>query len=324
MSGARGGAEPRVRVPRTPLFLFATILILAMAQITWWVILLMRDLDPAAAPRPEDRGRRIVMVASEGVAFAVAMTFGAWLIYRSVRREEQLRRDEANFLAAVTHELKSPLASLRLHAETLELRSADAERVRTYSKRMVEDVDRLQRLVENLLAAARAEAGLLDVRPTDLDLSAELSQYVESTAPLLIERGLELRSQIAEGVRAMADPAAFRSVVENLVDNAVKYSSAPAAIDVRLRREANRAVLEVSDSGVGLAPEEAARVFERFYRAGDERVRTTKGTGLGLYLVREIARAHRGDVAVESPGRGRGATFRVWWPMAPVAIGGAA
>lgn len=303
------------RVSRGSLFLFLTIVFLAVAQIAWWVIVLRRDLDPSLPPLPsEERRRRMLMVSSEGIVFAVAISFGAWLIYRSLRREEQLRRDEANFLAAVTHELKSPLASLRLHVESLELRAGDAERVQTYSARMLGDLDRLERLVENLLAAGRADAGLLEVRPVETDLSEELGRYVEATAPLLERRGLELRAAIEPAVLALADPAAFRSVVENLVDNAAKYSEPPARIEVRLRRDGARAVLEVADHGVGLDREEAERVFERFYRAGDERVRTAKGTGLGLYLVREIAKAHRGEVGVESAGRGRGATFRLWLP----------
>ncbi len=319
---ARRPSGEAPRVSRAPLVLFLTIVVLALAQIGWWVAVLVRDVEGGVSS--EERARRIVMVVTEGVAFAVAMVFGAFLIYRSTRREEQIRRDEANFLAAVTHELKSPLASLRLHAESLEMRSGDAERVRTYSARMLDDVGRLERLVENLLAAGRAQSGLLDVRPVDLDLSAEVVRYVESTAPLLASKGLEVRADVEPEVHAMADPAAFRSVLENLVDNAVKYSDPPASIEVRLRREPAGAVLEVRDEGMGLDREDSDRVFDRFYRAGDERVRTAKGTGLGLYLVREIALAHRGDVAVESPGRGRGATFRVRWPRLEGAGGSAA
>jgi signal transduction histidine kinase len=259
------------------------------------------------------------MVATEGVAFASAMGVGAWLIFRSLRREEQLRRDEANFLAAVTHELKSPLASLRLHAESLELRGEDAERVKVYAGRMLADVDRLERLVENLLAAGRADAGALDFRPQDVNLSEELRALVEGMAPILEARGRSLRSEIEPGVVARADPGAFRTVVDNLLDNAIKYSEPPAGIEVRLRSDGDRAVLEVRDHGVGLDAGEAERVFERFYRAGDERVRTAKGTGLGLFLVKEIVKAHRGAASVESAGRGQGSTFRTTWPLAGAA-----
>lgn len=313
---SRREAGPAGRVSRAPFWLFLTILVLAIAQISWWVTVLVRDQDPSDGHDAASRQRRIVMVASEGVAFAMAMTFGAWLIFRSLRREEQLRRDEANFLAAVTHELKSPLASLRLHAESLEMRASDAERVRTYAARMREDVDRLERLVENLLAAGRAQAGALDLRPVEIDLSTELVRYVDGTAPLLEARGIALRARIEPAVRVLADPGAFRTVVENLVDNAVKYSAAPASVELALRREGPLARFEVRDHGVGLDREERERVFERFYRAGDERVRTTKGTGLGLFLVKEIATAHHGSVGVESAGRGQGSTFYVDWPLA--------
>lgn len=302
-------------IARAPLFLFLTILVLAFAQISWWVFLLVRDSDPNQPPlEPQARIRRIIMISSEGMAFAVVMTCGAYLIYRSLRREEQLRRDEANFLSAVTHELKSPLASLRLHAESLELRANDAERVRTYAARMTTDVDRLERLVENLLAAGRAEAGALDVRPVEMNLSAELQQYANSAGPVLAERGFELILQIDPDVKVGIDPSALRTVVENLLDNAIKYSTPPSAITLRLRRAGSNVIMEVSDQGVGLTPAESKRVFERFYRAGDERVRTTKGTGLGLYLVREIVKAHWGDVTVQSGGPGKGATFRVSLP----------
>lgn len=307
---------PKPRVSRAPFVLFVTILVLAVAQIGWWVVVLVGDVRPGGVPADaEARERRIVMVATEGVAFACAMGVGAWLIYRSLRREEQLRRDEANFLAAVTHELKSPLASLRLHAESLELRSEDAARVKTYASRMRADVDRLERLVENLLTAARAEAGALDIRPQAVDFSGELAEIAAAWSPILEARGLTLQCRLEPGVRGEADLAALRSVVENLLDNAMKYSAAPSTVELRLRREAGRAVVEVSDQGVGLDSGEVERVFERFYRAGDERVRTAKGTGLGLYLVSEIVRAHGGTAMVDSAGRGRGATFRTTWPL---------
>lgn len=320
-SATKGSAR---RVTRGPLLLFIAILLIAMAQITWWLFLLVRDSDPRQPPLDaEARQRRIIMVATEGTAFAVAMTAGAWLIYRSLRAEERLRAAEANFLAAVTHELKSPLASLRLHAESLELRSADPSLVQTYSSRMLIDLDRMERLVENLLAAGRAQSGLLDFKPVDLDISMELQQYIERAEPLLSERGFELITNIEAGLRASVDKGAFRSIVENLLDNAMKYSAPPSAISLTLRRDAGFVAFEVRDRGVGLDPSEASRVFDIFYRAGDERVRTTKGTGLGLYLVREIATAHGGGVAVESAGRGAGALFRVTFPLLASA-GGAA
>ncbi|MBI3819806.1 MAG: HAMP domain-containing histidine kinase [Planctomycetes bacterium] len=304
-------------VSRGPLLLFLAILVIALAQVTWWNVLLVRDSDPNQAPLDAPaRRRRIIMVAAEGSAFALAMTSGAWLIFRSLRHEEQLRRAEANFLAAVTHELKSPLASLRLHAESLELRPDDADRVKTYSSRMLADVERLNRSVENLLAAGRAQAGLLVFHPVDLDLSKEILQYIEYNLPMFAERGFEIAAEIPPDIRAPVDPQAFQSVLENLIDNAIKYSEPPSEISLKLYKEGPRAALAVGDHGVGLDPPEAARVFERFYRAGDERVRTTKGTGLGLYLVSEIARAHGGGVAVESAGKGFGATFRVFFPLA--------
>ncbi|MFN0204907.1 MAG: sensor histidine kinase [Planctomycetota bacterium] len=300
---------------RAPLYLFITILILAFAQISWWLILLVGDTDPNhPPPDPQARTRRIIMIASEGMAFAVVMACGAYLIYRSLRREEQLRRDEANFLSAVTHELKSPLASLRLHAESLELRASDAGRVKTYAARMTTDVDRLERLVENLLAAGRADAGALDMRPVEVNLSEELQQYAAGFAPMLSSRGFELILQIEPDVKVGIDPGALQTVIENLLDNAIKYSEPPSAITLRLYRAGSNVIMEVSDQGVGLTAAESKRVFERFYRAGDERIRTTKGTGLGLYLVREIVKAHWGDVTVQSDGPGKGATFRVSLP----------
>jgi signal transduction histidine kinase len=312
---ARSGHAGESGIARAPFFLFLTLLVLAFAQTAWWAVLIVRDTDPAQLPPDESaRTRRLVMVASEGMAFTIVMACGAWLIYRSLRHEERLRRDEANFLAAVTHELKSPLASLRLHAETLELRPADAERVKTYSARMIGDIDRLQRLVENLLTAGRAQAGALDMRPIELNLSEELQQYASSTAPLLESRGYQLQWDVEKDVKVAFDPGALRTVVENLLDNAVKYSTPPASIRIRLRRDGGLAKLEVADQGCGLTPEESRRVFERFYRAGDERVRTSKGTGLGLYIVNEIVKAHFGSITAKSEGRGRGAAFEVTIP----------
>ncbi len=257
---------------------------------------------------------RIGMIVSEGAFFAVLLFVLIALLVRTLRREAELERRHRNFLSAITHELKSPLASVRLALETVLAGRAEGGAGSRFLSNALQDAGRLQDLVQKVLEVTRYDRGSgLELRRASLsDLVRDaVSTFERRAAPV----GAAVTAELAEGVWTDLNEEAFEIAVSNLLENAAKYAGSEARIGVRLALAGGRAVLEVSDNGPGIAEDDIPFIFDRFYRAGDEMTRTTNGTGLGLYLVKQIVAAHRGTVAVSSTGPD-GTTFRVLLPGA--------
>jgi two-component system phosphate regulon sensor histidine kinase PhoR len=232
-----------------------------------------------------------------------------------MRRLERVRRD---FVANVSHELQTPLASIKGFVETL-LSGAlhDDDHNERFLRRIDANVDRLTRLVADLLSLARIESHADETRRVPVDLRAVLADVLRRHGEALAGRGLDLRVEApAAGVRVLGDPDALVQVLENLLDNAAKYTPAPGRITVRLSGDEESGFLEVEDTGIGIAPEHHDRIFERFYRVDKARSREVGGTGLGLSIVKNLVFNMGGDVHVESE-PGRGAKFVVELEAAP-------
>lgn len=262
----------------------------------------------------DDYRGRILMMVSEGAFFAVMLFVLIGLLWRTLRREVELERQHRNFLSAITHELKSPLASMRLSLETVLSGRADSVNSARFLDNALQDTERLQDLVQKVLETTRfGHGGRLQLGR--VCISDTVAAAIETIRPRISARGGDIRSDVIQDCEAGVDEEAFRIVVSNLLENAVKYGGSQPLVVVRLGLEADRAVLEISDNGAGIADHEVPLVFQKFYRSGEEMKRTAQGTGLGLYLVRQIVRAHRGTVKIASTGPD-GTTFRVEIPGA--------
>lgn len=261
----------------------------------------------------ENHDRHVRMFRWEGGTFIAFLLLGIVLIFRTMEREVSLTRQQGNFVAAVTHELKSPLASLRLYTETMELRDPPQETRLRYLTAMRQDIDRLETLVGNLLAVARLDAGQFVVHPERTDLVREARALVKEMQQELQDRGspVEITSTAAD-VWTRIDAGVLRTILRNLLDNAAKYSGKP--VRLHLAATGKMATVSVIDMGIGIAPEEQAKIFHKFYRVGDEMVRQAEGSGLGLYLVHALVQESGGEVSVESAGPGLGSTFHVRLP----------
>lgn len=261
------------------------------------------------------------MFLAEGSFFLAMFVLGAGLIIRTMRREVRVMRQGGNFLSAVTHELKSPLASLRLHIETGLARTLPPPMLARYLARMERDVERLEQLVQNLLASARLERPPEHEEAFDKargDFSRAVACVLSELRPRFERAQLEVMAPaVTHGLWVRSDESTLRILVSNLLDNAIKYATHGGEVRVSLELDSRRTHLRVEDRGVGLAPEEKARVFDKFYRVGDEQVRKHPGSGLGLYVVRSLVRAQGGEAVIESAGLGLGATVHVWLPTAP-------
>jgi two-component system sensor histidine kinase SenX3 len=239
-------------------------------------------------------------------------------LVREIRRNEQ----HDAFINAVTHELKTPVASIRLYLQTLQTRDIDEVKRQEFYRVMVEDTDRLLETIEPVLRAARLGAKLRRARPTPVDLSAVVreSLALARTRHHLPEDALTYRESLAGGTapRVLGDADELKAAVSNLVDNAVKYSGPQILVAVELEQpEGEQATLRVRDRGVGISAGELKRIFKRFYRIPGAVAVRVKGTGLGLFIVRSVVARHGGKVFAESEGPGRGSTFTVQLPLLP-------
>lgn len=286
-----------------------------LAALAWWFIELWKQneemfafksaqldtRDPSHRERLalviDERERNRAQYIGEGAIFLVLTVIGAVYVYRSVRREMRLNDSQKNFMMAVTHELKTPIAITRLNLETLNRHRLDDERKKELIGRTLDETSRLNDLCDNILLSSQLDAGGFQMNMEEVDLSKLVSTAVDEFRGRFPGRMLGV--DIQTGVDVRGDRLLLTLAFNNLVENAIRYSQDGAAVHITLHASDVEAVVCVSDEGPGIPKEERKRVFERFYRMGPEEKRRTKGTGLGLYLTRRIVGDHGGTIRVE-------------------------
>ena len=264
---------------------------------------------------------RMGVLAVLGVIFFLFVIAGMVLntifLVREIRRNEQ----HDSFINAVTHELKTPVASIRLYLQTLQTRELDAGKRSEFYRIMLEDSDRLLHTIDQVLRAGSAGPRFRRGARARVDL-AELTRECVNLARTrfhLQDEVLKYEEDVPAGAAVvLGDPDELKAAVWNLLDNAVKYS--PAGVSIRIRLEeldSDRLAVRVTDQGIGISPENLKRIFRRFYRVPATLPIRAKGSGLGLFIVRSVAKKHRGRAFAESPGAGHGSTFTLLLPKAP-------
>ncbi len=243
---------------------------------------------------------------------------GIWLTYRSVSKEMALAKLKSDFVANVSHELRTPLSLIRLYAETLEMgRLTSPEKYGEYFRTIRKESERLSALINNILDFSRIEAGKKEYDFRETNLAELVRTTLEAYRYQIEQNGFEFQENIEDNLPPVrVDREAIARSLLNLVNNALKYSPNEKFIGVKLHRANGSVQLEVVDHGIGIPRSEQPKIFEKFYRVGDPLVHNTKGSGLGLSLVRHIVRAHGGDVRVESA-PGKGSKFVIALPLAP-------
>jgi len=285
------------------------LIVVAVALTVAWQILAL----------PESAAQRGV-----GTARAVAYFFGSLLFLLLIAglvlivilliREVRLNERQSNFVSAVTHELKTPVASLRLYLDTLDYRELPLERRREFYRTMRQDLDRLNSTINNVLNAAMyTDRPVADPRPLDLARLARRAIDLTLTHQQLPREAI--RYDGPESLRVAGDPQALETAVLNLLDNAVKYSRERVLIEVDVWGDGDgQAHVRVRDHGIGMTRTHLPFIFTRFYRIGSEVRRSRTGTGLGLSIVRAVVKGHRGTITADSPGPDRGSTFTITLP----------
>ncbi len=288
-----------------------------LLQFVWWAYMLvdlngeiyelrLEMLSVSGMPAPEQQiakadldarlTKRIWMVLGEGAVFMVLLMLGFRAVQRSVVRELQLAAQQRNFLLSVTHELKSPLAAIRLQLQTLAGRELPEDKRQQIYSRALSDTDRLQGLVENLLLVNRVEAGRFPVHLEETDLSDLVRGICQTHFQSQLDAGLIVLN-VSDGIVMPCDRDAMRSIMVNLVENALKYAVG-SKVEVQLHEDGHGVVISVADHGPGIPLADRERIFERFFRLGNEDTRSTKGTGIGLYLVRQLVHMQSGTISV--------------------------
>ncbi len=260
----------------------------------------------------ERYGRQRWMIFGESSVLLALIVLGIWKISKSRQKEVALAEQQRNFLLSITHELKSPIAVIKLTFDTFSKRKLTEAQQKMLTTNALNDTERLNKLVEDLLLAARVDGGYQYIfEPTDLN--ALIRKCIQLAAPKYSGK-IEFDSQVEDALLKKADQKTLTFAILNLIENAVKYAKDTSKIMVKLAMSKDNAYcFEVADFGQGIPKIERERIFEKFYRVGNEDTRKTKGTGLGLYIAKEIVKAHRGQIAVRS-NQPKGSIFSIVIP----------
>lgn len=274
----------------------------------WTLTIYQRDLREV---RKESNRKMFLLYSLVGFSLIV-LVLGSVFVLKGISQERNLLTMKANFLSSISHELKTPLTSIRMFSEMMaQGRVQKQEKIVEYSTLIGKEANRLDNLIQAILSYTRMERGQQVFRWEVLNFSDHTSKILEPICPLARNKGLEWFEEIQEDLFVQGDPTALHSMVQNLVDNAIKYTPAPGRISIELFAEDNFVFFRVSDTGVGIPATEQKNIFNDFYRVGDEMTRSTKGSGLGLAIVRRAAEAHRATITVQSrPGKGSTFTIR--------------
>lgn len=252
--------------------------------------------------------RKTFQYVGEGSTFLILILVCAVFVYRAVRRQIRLSQQQQNFMMAVTHELKTPIAVTRLNLETLQKRKLEEEKQQKLIANTLQEANRLNSLCNNILVASQLDAGAYHINKQEIELSGLVKECIRDFKERFPQRQIEC--DIQPDIYTEGEMLLLQMLVNNLIDNALKYSGRDTAVKVSLSEVNNRIHFSVADNGEGIDEAEKKKIFLKFYRVGDEAVRKAKGTGLGLYLCKRIAKDHKGLIEVKN-NEPKGSVFTV-------------
>ncbi len=271
---------------RKPITVFYLLLIYALAELVWWGYLLVK-LEP----------NRIGMILGEGSVFLIVLVVGAYYVQKLIKNERAFHAQQRNFLLSVTHELKSPLASIKLYLQTILKRDLEKERREQFIKSSIDDIERLDDLVENMLLASKIENRSYSF-PKDMFNISDLVHNMLDRMEINTQGKRIIVRDVEDYIDYYGDRFSLGSMINNLFENAVKYSDEDTKITVQLKKEAEHIIFRVIDEGHGILDIDRDKIFDKFYRAGDEMTRKAKGTGLGLFIVKQVLDNHQASIQI--------------------------
>jgi K+-sensing histidine kinase KdpD len=291
------------------------LLLYIIAALVWWSFSLLQQnheihelkratVSTSATNYPqqireieEEEKRGVYKYIGEAGVVLLLIFVGAVFIYRSVRRQFRLQQQQQNFVMAITHELKTPIAVSRLNLETLQKHQLEEEKRKKLLQTTLQETLRLDTLINNILISSQLEGDAHRISKEELDLSDLVGDVVKGFASRYPER--QVQCSVQENIEVEGDAMLLKLLLSNLLENANKYSPKNKPISLHLDETEKRICLVVMDEGSGIPEEERKAVFEKFYRIGNEQTRKTQGTGLGLYICQKIVKDHGGDISIK-------------------------
>ncbi len=274
--------------------IFYVLSVYVIVQFIWWGYHMI-DLTREVAVESQVISKRVTMILGEGAVFLVILFVGIWQIHRSIRKDLKLTERQNNFLLSVTHELKTPLAASKLYVQTILKRDLSKEQTHQILHKAVEENDRLERMIDNILNASRLESKALVLSREEIDLTQLIHQTIERFSA--ITRSSNLIATVDPNTTINADRLMLETILNNLIENALKYAGSTLPIEVYAHTKNGMTQFGVKDLGTGIPDQYHLDVFQKFYRIGNEDTRTQKGSGLGLYIVAELVRLHHWSIS---------------------------
>jgi signal transduction histidine kinase len=312
------------------IFAFAIMLYMVLG-IGWWAMLLYsKNSDYFAAEAKwmqeigvsgdmmqahfEERRKQSLMILGEGLFLGISLIAGVWIIHRSSKRQLAAVNQQNNFILSVSHELKSPLAAIRLALETMKKRNLDDRKRGQLSNQAIRDTDRLEQLIQNILMSASMDNDAFELHREEVQIDYMLrrlaQKYSESKKVISVE--VQNENGLASAIRG--DGRALELAFKNLIENALKYSPDQTEVSITIQESAENMTIQIIDQGYGLSSTDKSMLFKRFYRSARDEIRKLPGTGLGLYICAEIIKGHGGKIRVDDNPAG-GTIFEVTLPV---------
>lgn len=251
-----------------------------------------------------------------GIVLLVGLSFSMVLIFRHLNVQIRLTRLYDNFIANITHELKSPLSSLQLYLETLNTRNVPPDKQKEFLEQMIRDTARLQKLINTILEISALESRKNKANFEVYNCCEILNRLLKESAEQFRLKDDTIKFNCTANANISIDVSAVKMVIDNLIDNSIKYSTDELKINVSVKTTPKKVEISFTDNGIGIPVKEQKNIFQKFYRIYDADIPNVKGTGLGLYWVKEIIRNHKGKISVKSEGKGKGTTFIIELPIA--------
>lgn len=287
-------------------YLTAGVVLYMLAALSWWSLLLLRMNQELYDLRAKSigvtveyskyYGKQKLMIISEGLFFGIALIIGIYLLYRSYKKEVELTRRQNNFLLSVTHELKTPLSVIKLINQTVSKHKLTNEKRTELLNDGEKEIVRLEGMVNNLLTSTKLDHSYI-VNKEKINIDSYLEELVEK---MKIRWPNNIRLELKSEAKALLDKELFETAILNLIDNTFQHNKDQVSVIVKSYTHESNIHIEIIDDGVGIEKREQIKIFDKFYKIGNEETRRTKGSGLGLYLTKEIMTMHKGEIKYKS------------------------
>ena len=279
---------------RRTALIFYVISAYVMLQFVWWGYHII-ELTNELAEESSSVESRVTMIIGEGFVFLLLLLLGVWQIRRAIRKELKLTERQNNFLLSVTHELKTPLAANKLYLQTLLKRNLDKDKQIELLTKAIEENARLDDMINNILNASQLENNALHLQKEEVNLTNLINEIAARHNS--ISDSTRVFSNVKTEINIFIDRFIVETILNNLVENALKYSDEKERVEIYAGKSTSGVEFGVKDHGIGISREDKSAIFNKFFRVGNEEVRTKKGTGLGLFIVAELVKIHRGTIA---------------------------